>query len=503
MYQREDYTPHTHQQRLFFQFIEWYTEPNQFPERSAITRKCLSKGGQSMARRIPQWKIVLTGAFGTCLLLLTFSIFSAVAAPPRQQTKNISSVTTPSVQAPPTEDPTVTALNKEKLAQEVQQLHNQNFWSAWTNLATPISILAVFAGSIFTLIRYLTDRRDARDKEFKDREDERAKRAEERFQKVVEGLGSDQEGVKVGAAIMLRTFLQPGYEQFYRQVFNLVVANLRLRPVDPNTSASLDPNEYVPVDSLSQALITVFKEAFPLARDELLKHFSAFDSQSLDASAVRLDRAYLVGADLEQVWMKKASLHGTRLRDSKLRKADFQWADLGNAYLARADLQGAKLIETKLGGAIFAEANLSGADLHWADLQGAILWKSDCSRSHFRQADLSGTNLSEANLSGANLLGANLSKANLSGANLDGTKLFVADFDEDYLSKLRSWGQDPIDAKLEGTIMHDVRGLDSTRLAEYKRRGAITEGSSTPPQNSQMMSRSLSTPDEGDVDGVG
>src|SRR5205823_860630 len=126
----------------------------------------------------------------------------------------------------------------------VEQLHNQNFWSAWTNLATPISILAVFGGSIFTLIRYLTDRRDARDKEFKDREDERAKRAEERFQKVVEGLGSDKEGAKVGAAIMLRTFLQKGYEQFYEQVFDLAVAHLRLRQANPKESP----------DSLNQAL---------------------------------------------------------------------------------------------------------------------------------------------------------------------------------------------------------------------------------------------------------
>jgi len=179
----------------------------------------------------------------------------------------------------------------DALAQEVEQLHNQNFWSAWTNLATPISILAVFGGSIFTLIRYLTDRRDARDKEFKDREDERAKQAEERFQKVVEGLGSDKESAKLGAAIMLRTFLQPGYEQFYQQAFDLVVANLRLPHADPDQAES----------SFNEALITAFKVAFPLARDEQLRHSSPITPESLDASLVQLDGAYLVGADLEQM----------------------------------------------------------------------------------------------------------------------------------------------------------------------------------------------------------
>ena len=44
----------------------------------------------------------------------------------------------------------------------------------------------------------------------------------------------------------------------------------------------------------------------------------------------------------------------------------------------------------------------------------------------------------------------------------------------------------PIDAKLKGTIMQDVRGLDSTRLAEYKRRGAIIGESSTPVQDTDQ-----------------
>lgn len=429
-----------------------------------------------MARRIRQWKIVVSVALGTCLFLLTIGIISAVAAPRQQQATDTNNAGTPSVQTTPTEDPTVTALNKEKLAQEVEQLHNQNFWSAWTNLATPVSILAVFGGSIFAFIRYLTDRRDAQEKELKDQKEERARRAEERFQRVVEGLGSDTESAKLGAAIMLRTFLQPGYEQFYQQAFDLVVANLRFPRAAP------DQAEF----SLKEALITAFKVAFPLARDELLRHSSPFTPESLDASLVQLDGAYLVGAKLEWVWMLQASLQGANLRDSKLRRADFHSANLGGANLGRADLRETTLIKTILRGARIHEADFSGADLHLAELQGAYLWKSDFSGAHLREADLSGANLREANLSRANLLGANLSKADLSGANLSETKLLVADFDEDYLRMLRSYGQAPIDAKLEGTIMKDVRGLDSTQLAEYKLRGAIIGESSTPSQDTDQ-----------------
>jgi pentapeptide repeat protein len=202
-------------------------------------------------------------------------------------------------------------------------------------------------GGLIGLFRWFADRQAERERRTeeqerwqKDREVEREKRAEERFQSVVTGLGSEKEEAKVGAAIMLRTFLQPGYEQFYWQAFDLTVAHLRLRPADPNTSASLDPSEYVPVDSLSQALVTAFKESFPLARNALKKYGdpalvdqkqSALDAQMLDASRIRLDHAFLARSDLKGVLMRGAFLIGTNLRR----------ADLREALLDRADLRGA------------------------------------------------------------------------------------------------------------------------------------------------------------------
>jgi hypothetical protein len=154
----------------------------------------------------------------------------------------------------PTEDATVTELNKEKLAQEVQQLKNQNapdlFGWIRTNAAILVSTLVVVIGGLIGLFRWFGDRRDERDK-----------RAEECFQAAVTGLGDEKEGARVGAAILLRTFLRPGYEQFYSQTFDLAVANLRLRHLDPDTPE--------PLTSLSQALIIVFKESFPLARERV------------------------------------------------------------------------------------------------------------------------------------------------------------------------------------------------------------------------------------------
>src|SRR5258708_17776274 len=202
------------------------------------------------------------------LLLLTLIIWIPQAAhatsltSPRFQDK----VQATSVQTTPTVDPTVTALQKEKL------MHENDWW--WNFGATLISTLALLGGGIFALIRWLGDRRAERDKQQEteklvreDREAEREKRdeeqqrwledrTEERFQSVVEGLGSTVQAPQVGAAITLRTFLHPGYEQFYSQAFDLAVAHLRLRP--------LNPDEAQPLDSLSHALITIFGQQFPL-----------------------------------------------------------------------------------------------------------------------------------------------------------------------------------------------------------------------------------------------
>src|SRR6266487_6327627 len=61
---------------------------------------------------------------------------------------------------------------------------------------------------------------------------DRGKRNEDRFQKAVEGLGSDKIYVKAASATILRTFIRPEYEMFSQQIFNLAVNHFRDRKVD-------------------------------------------------------------------------------------------------------------------------------------------------------------------------------------------------------------------------------------------------------------------------------
>ncbi len=354
---------------------------------------------------------------GMLLLLMLMAWISVVAAGAHEEasgsTRSVTALATP------TEDATVTALNKEKLAQEVEQLKEQNkpglFEWLRTNASILLSTLVVVIGALIGLWRWLGDRRDEHEKRREDQHTEQEKRAEERFQSAVTGLGDEKEGARIGAAILLRTFLRPGYEQFYTQTFDLAVANLRL-PRTPHPPE--DPNTPLPLTTLSQALIVVFREAFPLARNQNKR-----SPESLDATGIQLDNAYLRGADLKQVWMPQASLRKVDLSGADLSRAKLNEADLSGAKLSGAKLSEAELIRAKLNEAeliraklneadlnrtYFNGARLSGADLRGADLRGADLSWAKLSGAYLSEADLNGTNLSEADLSEADLRGANL-----------------------------------------------------------------------------------------------
>jgi uncharacterized protein YjbI with pentapeptide repeats len=324
-------------------------------------------------------------------------------------------------------------LQKEKLVHETDWFWNYGVW-----LITSLAItLALFGTGIFALMKWFGNRqaeRERREDEQKhlleDRQAEREKRGEEHFQSVVEELGSTNQVAQVGAAITLRTFLRPGYEQFYRQSFDLAVAHLRLRHVDADTAE--------PLDSLSQALITLFKESFPHARQHVQ------NMQQLDTASIQLDNAYLAGADLEHVWMPQSYLRQTVLSRAHLSGANLRKANLHTAHLRKADLR-----DADLSGAHFNGTDLSGARLNKADLSGTNL-----DYAHLNKADLSGANLSGADLYGANLYGANLSGADLSGADLNGAHLQGA-------------------SQFEKTKLQNVKGLTQEELETYKIKGAI------------------------------
>lgn len=320
---------------------------------------------------ISRWKWACIVALTIPLLLAIWLPMIALGAAPTPTSTTLPSSTAQStttasatVQLTPTVDPTVIALQKAVL-------EHQNNW-LWGNAVPLVSTLlsgpAILFTALFGLFRWRKDQQIERDKRAEDRHMDRQKRDEDRFQAVVEGLGSERVEAQVGAAIMLRTFLRPGYEQFYRQTFDLAIAHLRLREVDPVVPA--------PLDSLSQALITVLKESFPEARRVLKSQVNEYTRQLLDATGAHLDNAYLSNADLSEIFLRKAIMREAHFWKANLRGAYLKHSNLASAYLVEANLQAADcgytvLTNADLRDAQLEETHLSGADLTGADLKGA------------------------------------------------------------------------------------------------------------------------------------
>src|SRR5205823_509203 len=110
------------------------------------------------------------------------------------------------------------------------------------------------------------------------------------------------------------------------------------------------PNTPLPMTPLRQALIIVFKEAFPLARDRLKEQDpkTQFHPQYLDATSVKLDGAYLEEADLERVWMPGAFLRKANLIGAYIRGADLREARLSASFLMDANLYEANFTDAIL-----------------------------------------------------------------------------------------------------------------------------------------------------------
>jgi uncharacterized protein YjbI with pentapeptide repeats len=386
-----------------------------------------------------RWRLAIP--FAGLLLLLMLMVWVPMAASAYEGASETVTPTPATVQTTPTVDvtATMTALNEEKLRQEIQQLKSQNEPTLFDWLKSNISILLLGLGAFIGFLRWLADRQDARNKDLR-------AQAEERFKTAVAALGDKNEGVQVNGAILLRSFLHKSdeaiYGRYYTQIFDLAVAYLRLPSIsqpseDPDglPPPPVDPNAPLPLTPLRQALIVVFKEVFPLARNRM-GAVKMFATLKLDATRIRLDGASLVVSDLDHIWMKEATLRNASLLGANLRDASLGSCNLMEANLTRADL---------------TAASLNGADLTRAILTEAVLTKTDFIKADLTGADLSEADLTEADLGGATLNRANLTEADLSGANIG------------YVLGMQ-------DADLRG-----VKGLSEKQLKDCKAKGAIID----------------------------
>ena len=147
-----------------------------------------------------------------------------------------------------------------------------------------------------------------------------------------------------------------------------------------------------------------------------------------------LTMAYLIGADLRNVYGYQTNLTN----------ADLSQANLTNVYLYFATLSGAHFREANLTDANFHSATLTGADFTSAEVRGASFWGTgltltqlystasyqahDLTGIGFGGNDLSGWNFAGQNLTNSNFDDATLSGADFTGAEVRGTSFFKDTF---------------------------------------------------------------------------
>jgi hypothetical protein len=285
-------------------------------------------------------------------------------------------------EAPSPPDPTVVALEREKLAQEVAKLQEETARLRSQNDQPLLDWLrnnaVVVSGAVVALIGVF--------RWFAERRQDRERRDEDRLSAVFDGLGSPDELARINAAHNLYTFLEPGYERFHTRILHLVVAHLRHqsqrkddrlppKPKDdqlrPAMQGLTPEPKRVELPLFTQALVAVFKDVYPRGRSKrsigrwvagMVKREAdrpgARAGSPLDMSGVQLPGAYLVNTDLSDVFMP--------------------YADLTGAYLSGATLTGATLIQADLTGANpMRVKGLTPEQHQMAAEQGAVLDEPD------------------------------------------------------------------------------------------------------------------------------
>ena len=293
--------------------------------------------------------------------------------------------------------PTQAQLEREKLQQEIRQLKHQNdrassAFGTLLDLAPFLTVLAAVAAVVVPLRSEAKKQRAQRQAEFAQRELEQQRRLDDLFAQAVGNLGSDNESVRVSAAVTLENLLRPGYEPLHDQVYAVLRANLGVK--------------HTPL--VNRFLVDGFERAIRL-------HLAPDGStEPVDLVGCHLPRVDLSKLNLEGADLAFATLHDANLRNADLHRARGIEVDLKRATLSDADLTEARFNGAKCPGARFHNARLVSAEFRPSERGGA-----DLSKAEFYGARLQGAHLDGADLRGARFENANLSDAYFEGAQFD------------------------------------------------------------------------------------
>lgn len=306
-------------------------------------------------------------------------------------------------------------LEIEKLKQEVIKLQteNENIKSPWMKISSnAASIMAIVAliGVFVTIWKQLIDNKRGRELDRKQRDLDRDQREREnqrwidqKFTSTLNNLGSASEAIQASAIVSMVTFLKPEYKETHEQVFDILLANLKIQHSD----------------AVSQLLVTAFEKALRRKFDHIKETNGIIE---LDLSRSNLKQVNLSGLDLTNADLGFAQMRLANLTGAILFRVRGYETNLEKARLSKSNLSEARLQKARLGGAYLHECNLVAADLKHADLRGAEFYQSKMQAAH---------------LEGANIIGASFEQADVNDTYFN--RIITDDHALRSLSKSRNW----------------------------------------------------------------
>jgi hypothetical protein len=238
-------------------------------------------------------------------------------------------------------------LENEKLREEIRQLRAENDRADSLRedilaYAPFITALVAIFGLAIPILREVRENRRQRLEELQQQRAESRRRFDEGFAQAVSNLGSENESVRVSAAVSLDAFLRSEYKDSQDQVYRVICANL-----------SVDQPEMV-----NRFLIRAFERAIRL---HFLRGADLTESKlrRVRGLEVVLERARLSRSDLNEIRFHKAHCAGAQFHEAVMTSSELRDADLELAQFFRARMQGAHLDRAVLRGATFDGANLS------------------------------------------------------------------------------------------------------------------------------------------------
>ena len=191
----------------------------------------------------------------------------------------------------------------------------------------------------------------------------------ERYQKAVDMLGSDQMSVRLGGIYALQALIKEEPGGYYVQCMKSLCAFVRAPTADENANQPLD------VDA----------QADP------------FEAMRLGGMQFRLRADVQAVMDL----MRQRDDDWIHLEQQSKFVIDLRYADLSTGNLRDVNLSGADLRAANLSGAYLAGANLTRAGLDRADLTGARLYGANLSEVYLGHTNVSGTQFCDGPVRGA------------------------------------------------------------------------------------------------------